>query len=107
MTIACGNHAPADQGDDLNSTSNTSIEQRLFRGKPETLDKDREEIADTAIRNISSRTLECEGPRHRVGERFAELIPFEGWISNTLLVSGDAFNGKSPLRLRIEHSSGY
>ena len=55
--------------------------------------------------------MEWEGPGHRVGERFAKLIPSEGTISNTLLVPADAFDGKdfllfgqkSSIHLAIRH----
>lgn len=50
-------------------------------------------VTNTAIWDISNQRIECKRPRHRILQRFFELIHFEMLVSDTLLIDAHTLNG--------------
>lgn len=59
-----------------------------------------EKVTNTAIRNISNQCIECKRPRHRILHSFFELIHFEVFVSDTLLIDAHTLNGQYSIFLR-------
>lgn len=56
-----------------------------------------EEIADTSIRNVGCERIEHEGPSQRIRKGFFQLICFEVFVSDTLLVDPYPLDSKSSI----------
>lgn len=50
-------------------------------------------VTNTTIRDISNQRIECKRPRHRILQRFFELIHFEVFVSDALLIDAHTLNG--------------
>lgn len=56
-----------------------------------------EEIADSAVGDISSKSIKGKSPGQWVQQGFFELVHFKVFISNALLVDAHSLNGQDPV----------
>lgn len=74
--------------------SYVSIGDRCRKTNGEMTDQLGEEVADSTVGDISSKSIKGKSPGQRVQQGFLELVHFKVFISNALLIDAHSLNGQ-------------
>ena len=89
--------AAKNQGDNLDCTAGRAIKKALLRCVAERDYELAEEVADTAVGDITGEGEEDEGPGQGVEEGLFQLVDLEMLVSNSLLIDANSFDGQAPV----------